>query len=66
MTLDSLSELKIREIDPTSKEEISLVASRMRETLIEVLGEERGTALYSMDWLRNRVLWHLDPTQTSA
>ena len=23
----------------------------MRQTLIEVLGEEKGTALYTMDWL---------------
>ncbi len=29
-------------------------------TLIEVLGEERGTALYSMEWLVKRVQYHLD------
>ena len=38
----------------------------MRETLVEVLGEERGTALYSLDWLRQRVLWHLDSEKARA
>ncbi len=52
---------KIREIDPQSQAEISLVAQRMRQTLIEVLGEEKGTAMYTMDWLTERVRWHLDP-----
>ena len=33
----------------------------MRATLIEVLGEQEGGALYTMEWLRDRVLWHLDP-----
>lgn len=60
------SDCRIRELDPESKEEISLVALRMRKTLIEVLGEEKGSALYSMEWLTNRVLWHLDPNQTTA
>jgi GNAT superfamily N-acetyltransferase len=51
----------IREINPESKEEIELVASRMRQTLIEVLGEERGGNMYTMDWLVQRVEWHLNP-----
>jgi GNAT superfamily N-acetyltransferase len=38
----------------------------MRETLVEVLGAERGRALYTMDWLRARVLWHLDPAESTA
>lgn len=42
-------------------EEVELVAARMRDTLIEVLGEDEGSALYTMAWLRDRVLWHLDP-----
>src|SRR5262245_7442689 len=33
----------------------------MRLTLIEVEGEVAGGAMYSMDWLRERVRWHLDP-----
>lgn len=50
----------IREIDPASDSEIALVAHRMRQTLIEVEGEETGSALYSMEWLAERVRWHLD------
>lgn len=33
----------------------------MRLTLMEVLGEEAGTALYSPQWLLDRVRWHLSP-----
>lgn len=38
----------------------------MRQTLIEVLGEEAGTDLCTMDWLRERVRWHLDPEKSVA
>ncbi len=38
---------------------IARVAEGMRATLIEVEGEAKGTALYTMDWLRERVRWHL-------
>lgn len=62
----SLPSSSIREIDPSSADEISLVASRMRQTLVEVLGEEKGTALYTMEWLLDRVRWHLDSKQTTA
>ena len=58
--------MTIREIDPDSAVEIRLVAARMRQTLIEVLGEERAIALYSMDWLVERVRWHLDATGPAA
>jgi GNAT superfamily N-acetyltransferase len=54
-------EYSIHELDPASTSEIELVASRMRDTLIEVLGEERGGGMYTMDWLIKRVEWHLDP-----
>lgn len=50
----------IRDLDPASDAEVELVARRMRATLVEVEGEEAGTALYTMDWLRERVRWHLD------
>ena len=56
----------IRPIDPTSDAEIDLVARRMRLTLIEVEGEVVGAALYTMDWLRERVRWHLDPSLATA
>lgn len=58
--------MHIREIDPSSDAEIALVAQRMRDTLIEVEGPENGVALYTMDWLRDRVRWHLDPAMALA
>lgn len=54
------SVLRIDKIDRQSDYEISLVATRMRQTLIEVLGEERGGQMYSMEWLKDRVRFHLD------
>ncbi len=57
---------QIREINPASAAELELVAGRMRETLVEVEGEAIGTALYSMDWLRDRVRWHLDAEKCTA
>jgi ribosomal protein S18 acetylase RimI-like enzyme len=51
----------IREIDSNSSAEILLVAQRMRETLLEVLGAEKGKSLYTQDWLVDRVRWHLNP-----
>lgn len=53
----------ISTIDRESEVEIGLVAERMRQTLIEVLGEERGGSMYTMDWLRERVRFHLDPNR---
>jgi GNAT superfamily N-acetyltransferase len=50
----------IRDININSEEEILLVASRMQSTLVEVLGEVKGKSLYSMDWLTERVQWHID------
>jgi GNAT superfamily N-acetyltransferase len=58
--------LVFRPIDPRSSAEVALVAGGMRRTLVEVLGEERGTALYTMEWLVERVLWHLDPGKSAA
>lgn len=55
--------IRVRPIDPTSVDEVELVASRMRLTLIEVLGEEVGGNMYTMDWLVQRVRYHLDPSQ---
>lgn len=49
----------IREINPTVKEEILLVAERMRQTLIEVMGQEKGSTFYTIEWLIDRVYWHL-------
>jgi GNAT superfamily N-acetyltransferase len=57
---------RVRPIDPGNRAEVELVAARMRQTLVEVLGEQRGVAMYSMDWLVERVLWHLDPGKSTA
>lgn len=57
---------RIRPIDPARNDEIELVASRMHETLVEVLGPETGGSLYSMEWLRQRVRQHLDPQQLTG
>lgn len=56
----------IREIDRSNRGEIDLIAQRMRQTLVDVLGEEKGGSMYTMEWLRDRVLWHLDETATTA
>jgi len=54
---------RVRAINPQSPAEVELVAFRMRQTLVEVLGEEVGGKMYTMDWLVQRLLWHLDPNQ---
>ncbi|MTK64544.1 MAG: GNAT family N-acetyltransferase [Methanobacterium sp.] len=45
---------------PKGSTELALVASRMRDTLIEVLGEEAGANMYSLDWLLDRASSHVD------
>lgn len=61
-----MNDFRIRELNPHTNEEIEWVARGMRQTLIEVLGEKRGTELYTMDWLIDRVKWHLNPKTTTA
>lgn len=53
----------IRPIAADSAEEVAWVAQRMRATLVEVLGQERGEAMYTLDWLDRRVRFHLDASQ---
>ncbi len=48
-------ELTVRPLDEASGAEITWVATRMRRTLQEVLGVERGTAMYDLAWLHGRV-----------
>lgn len=57
---------KLRVINPSSIPEIELIACRMRETLIEVLGDRRGEAMYSIEWLKDRVMFHLDPARSTG
>ena len=45
---------------------IQLIAERMRLTLIQVLGEDRGGSMYEMDWLVDRVRFHMDPTRCTG
>ena len=56
----------IRPIDPQSAREIELVASRMRATLMEVLDPARGEAMYTIEWLDDRVRQHLDGRHVGA
>lgn len=51
--------LTIRALDPSDPAELEWVAQGMRATLIEVEGEAVGSAIHSLDWLRERVRWHL-------
>ena len=61
-----MRDMVLRDIDPLDPTEIALVARRMRDTLIEVEGPERGAAMYTLPWLEHRVRWHLDPALSTA
>jgi GNAT superfamily N-acetyltransferase len=63
MTQSGGNSQHVRAINPNARTEVELVASRMRQTLLEVLGEEVGGGMYTMDWLIQRVFWHLDKGQ---
>lgn len=58
--------IRIRALNPEAAEEVELVARRMRETLMEVLGEDRGRELYALSWLEKRVRQHLDPEELTG
>lgn len=58
--------LCVRPLDRQQPAELDWVAQGMRATLIEVEGEETGTALYTLDWLRERARWHLDNSEVPA
>jgi ribosomal protein S18 acetylase RimI-like enzyme len=47
--------MSTRELDARVDTEVELVATRMRETLVEVLGEARGGAMFTREWLIARV-----------
>ncbi len=38
----------------------------MRQTLVEVLGEEEGGSMYTLDWLQRRVRWHIEAREVVA
>lgn len=56
-----MTRARVRPLNPDDDAEIQLVAARMRDTLIEVLGPARGATMYTMPWLIQRVRWHLNP-----
>ena len=58
--------MRVRLIDPLSSAEIALVAKRMLETLVEVEGTERGLQVHSIEWLEQRVRWHLDAASVTG
>lgn len=58
--------VRIRALGLDDESDIALVAERMRATLVEVLGPERGGDMYSPDWLRERVRWHLRPADCTG
>jgi GNAT superfamily N-acetyltransferase len=58
--------MPIRAINAQDTDEIGLVARRMRATLQEVIDERTGVEMYSLDWLKERVLFHLDPRQCTG
>ena len=47
-------------LDERAADELDLIAARMRATLVEVLGQEMGASLYSLEWLRDRAASHVD------
>ncbi len=57
---------RVRPVGRDSASEIRQVAERMRDTLVEVLGREQGEALYTIDWLVERVRFHLDPASCTG
>ncbi len=57
---------RLRLLSREETEAISLVAARMRLTLMEVVGEEEGAAMYSLEWLVDRVHFHLDPARSTG
>jgi len=54
------SSFSIQPVSFDDEQRVQLVAQRMRSTLIEVIGQVRGEAMYSLDWLIERVRFHLD------
>ncbi len=51
--------LLIRDIASRFSDEIDLVASRMQATLVEVEGAANAARLHSAQWIRERLLWHV-------
>ncbi len=50
--------MRLRPLNAGEAAEVELLASRMRDTLVEVLGEARGSGMVDHDWLVERVRFH--------
>jgi GNAT superfamily N-acetyltransferase len=61
-----MSSFALRPINADCDAEVALVAERMRLTLMEVVGGAEGQSMFSMDWLIDRVRWHLDASQCTG
>ncbi len=59
-------DFRIRAIDSSATDAIELIAKRMLLTLIEVLGEERGGSMYTLEETIERVLWHFHSDEVVA
>ena len=54
--------VRLRALGPDAAEaDVAWIAERMQRTLMEVVGREDGAGMYTLDWLRERVRFHLDP-----
>lgn len=51
--------MHIRRLQLSDTSEVAVVVQRMEDTLVEVLGEDRGRNLTTRGWREERVLWHL-------
>jgi GNAT superfamily N-acetyltransferase len=58
--------LLIRPIAPECAAELELVAGWMQATLTEVEGQENAARLHSLEWIRERLRWHLDNPEVCA
>lgn len=58
--------IELKATDADAAAHVQLVAARMRQTLIEVLGHARGSAVYALPWLVDRVEFHLDPARSTG
>jgi len=51
---------KVRPLNIKSESEKDLIAKRMRLTLIDVMGEEKGSDFYPSSFFKERLEWHLN------
>jgi GNAT superfamily N-acetyltransferase len=52
--------IEVVRLDENDTEQLSLIATHMRATLVEVLGQDMGESMYSFEWLKDRARSHVD------